>query len=326
VTSTAEPVREGSGGSWFRVLLLLGVLLLLSWQLPTPWGTLWLIVPGTVAISLLTAWRFGAWGVTVPLGLFGAALLFEGPMSLWAWWIPVAALTGTWMGLREEAGGPASGQRAWMLLPLLLLAAALPWMLSYPSLVTRVDEAMQRSNQNMMALVFPSEAKSERTATLRQTWADTAVAQRQSLPFLLPSGLFLWMTLLVGVGRGLSARVARLMRWPELSHGRRRDWRLPDGAVWVLIGGLAVLLSPWPDWKPTGWTLLLGAGLGYCVQGIAVVESLLLARGVPPSMILLTLLFVFAMATPVFLLAATAVGVSDLWLDYRRLEAVPDGD
>jgi hypothetical protein len=116
------------------------------------------------------------------------------------------------------------------------------------------------------------------------------------------------------------------MRWPELSRARLVEWRLPDGAIWVMIAGLGLLLSPLPAWKPSGWTLLIGSGLGYCVQGIAVVESLLLARGVPPSMIFLMLVFVFAMATPVFVLAATAVGVSDLWLDYRRIEAVPDGD
>jgi hypothetical protein len=62
------------------------------------------------------------------------------------------------------------------------------------------------------------------------------------------------------------------------------------------------------------------------VQGVAVVESLLLARGVPPSIIALTFVFVFAMAAPVFLLGAVCVGLSDVWLDYRRIESVPDGD
>jgi hypothetical protein len=33
--------------------------------------------------------------------LFAAGMLLEGPFSLWVWWIPVAALTGAWMGLRE---------------------------------------------------------------------------------------------------------------------------------------------------------------------------------------------------------------------------------
>ena len=79
-------------------------------------------------------------------------------------------------------------------------------------------------------------------------------------------------------------------------------------------------MSPWTAWAPTAWTLLLNSGLGYCVQGIAVVESLLLARGVPPSIIVLTMLFVFFIAMPVFVLTTAAVGLSDVWLDYRRLE------
>ena len=38
------------------------------------------------------------------------------------------------------------------------------------------------------------------------------------------------------------------------------------------------------------------------------------------------MLFVFALAMPVFTLTAVAVGLSDVWLDYRRLEAVPERD
>jgi hypothetical protein len=62
------------------------------------------------------------------------------------------------------------------------------------------------------------------------------------------------------------------------------------------------------------------------VQGVAVVESLLLARGVPPPVIILTMLFVFMIAMPMFVLTMAALGLSDVWLDYRRLEPVADGD
>ena len=53
--------------------------------------------------------------------------------------------------------------------------------------------------------------------------------------------------------------------------------------------------------------------------------SLLIARGIPSPIIVLTLLFVFAVAMPiVFMLTTAAVGLSDVWLDYRRLEPTPD--
>src|SRR6266567_8862665 len=75
----------------------------------------------------------------LPITLFAGALAREGPFSLWALWIPACALTGAWMGLREEGGGPSGGERGWMMLPVLLLAAVLPWLLRYPQLVERFD-------------------------------------------------------------------------------------------------------------------------------------------------------------------------------------------
>ena len=138
--------------------------------------------------------------------------------------------------------------------------------------------------------------------------------------------LFVWAAILVTAGRSLSSGLAALLRWPMLSRARLRGWRLPDGALWILLASLAMLVAQWAAWAPTAWTLLLNTGLGYCVQGIAVVESLLLARGVPPSIIALTLLFVFTVAMPVFMLATAAVGLSDVWLDYRRLESPAEAD
>ena len=131
---------------------------------------------------------------------------------------------------------------------------------------------------------------------------------------------------MVTAGRTLAARTARIMRWPSLSRGSLRDWRLPDGALWTFLAGLALLVAPLPQWMPTGWTLLINAGLGFCVQGIAVVESWLLARGVPASVVVLSMIFVFTVAMPAFVMATAAVGLSDVWLDYRRLEPAPVED
>src|SRR6185503_7615199 len=141
-----------------------------------------------------------------------------------------------------------------------------------------------------------------------------------------PTALFAWITTLVLSGRMFASRIAATLKWPPLSRGRLVSLRLPDGALWLLLMGLGLLVAQWSAWAPTAWTLLLNTALGFGVQGIAVVESLLLARGVPPSIIVLTMLFVFTLAMPVFVLTAVAVGLSDVWLDYRRLEAVPPRD
>jgi hypothetical protein len=326
VTSIAEPAVPASGGSLARTLVLTLVFTLFAWSTPMPWGGLWLLVPMAVAVSLLTAWRWGGWGVLAPVALFAAAMTLEGPFSIWVWWIPIAALTGAWMGLREEGGGPDPGQRAWTLLPLLLLAALLPWMANYTHLVTNFERWLHESDPGVVSFYKRLGYQGERLKGIERMVSDSAASRKQMLPTALPTALFLWMVVLVSAGRGLASRLARRLRWPALSPGRLGDWRLPDGALWLLLLAIALLVAGWTTWAPSGWTLLINVGLGYCVQGVAVVESLLLARGVPPSIIALTLVFVFAMATPVFLLATVCVGVSDVWLDYRRLETVPEGD
>jgi hypothetical protein len=132
------------------------------------------------------------------------------------------------------------------------------------------------------------------------------------------------MAWLVSVGRpGVAVR--RMLRWPRLSRSRLADGGFPTARSgccwpeWLAVAG-------WPSWSTTAWTLLINLGLGYCLQGVAVVESLLRSRGIPPSIVALTFVFVLVMAAPAFLLATVCVGVSDVWLDYRRIAAVPDGD
>ena len=306
--------------------LLLALLALLAAQTPGPWAVLWLAVPVVVAASLLAGWRFGARGVIVPVVAFVLVLAIAGPLAVWGWWIPAASLTGLWMGLREEGEGATLGARAWMLLPMLLLAAALPWVLSYSGLVGHVERQLMAGDTQLAELTRQMGYGVEQQKLLEATLAEQARLRTHVLPRVLPSAIFLWMVVLVMAGRSLGARAAKVLRWPPVSRAPLSRWRLPDAALWVLIAGLAVLLAPLPAWSATGWTLLLNVALGFGVQGIAVVESLLLARGVPLSVIVITMLFMSTVALPAFALASVAVGLSDVWLDFRKLEPASRGD
>ncbi len=300
-------------------------LAVLAALMASPWGMLWLAVPLAAASSLALAWRFGVRAMALPvLLLAGAAVLAAGGV-LWAAFVPAAALSGTWMGLREEGGGPNAGERAWMLVPALLLAAGLPFSTPYPGLVANVDREMQAGDRQLLEVLSATRTPANAGSLERQV-RDNARLRTDALPAVLPVVLFAWVAVLVAAGRTLAAHVTAALGWPRLSRSPLRDWRLPDAALWVFLGGLALLLLAGETWAPTGWTLLLASGLGFCLQGIAVVESALLSRGVPMPMIVLTLLFVSFVAMPFFVVAAGAVGLSDAWLDYRKLEGVPDTD
>jgi hypothetical protein len=145
------------------------------------------------------------------------------------------------------------------------------------------------------------------------------------LTFLIPNLLFAWMVVLVGAGRALAARSATWFGWPRLSRAALVAWRLPDGALVPLLAGIALALFAGAAWKPGAVLLLTQSVLGYSVQGIAVTQSLLLARGVPPTFVLLLLVFLLAFTLPVFLPSLALLGLSDVWLDFRRLEPSPTG-
>jgi len=337
VTSIAEARRETgpestSGGAvgkrptWVRAALLAVVLGALAFQSPAPWSWLWIAVPAAVAVALLVSWRFGIAALVV-VGVLAAVLAVLGSaQGLWVWWIPATALVGAWMGVREEGSGPSAGQRAWMLAPALALAALLPWLAHYRELVAAVERELAAGDTQLLELLRQLGTSGDRLGAMEKTMAENAALRRTALPLVIPTVLFLWAGLLVTAGRALAARTAHALRWPRLSRAGLRDWRLPDAALWVFLAGLALLVAQWPAWAPTGWTLLLNAGLGYCTQGVAVAQSYFLARGVPPPVIIMTMLFFFMIAMPMFVLSTAALGLSDVWLDYRRLDSVPDGD
>jgi hypothetical protein len=269
-------------------------------------------------VALLVSWRYGAFAVAVIALLAAAVAVLTLHQPQWAWWIPAGALSGAWMGAREEGAGPGPGQRAWMLAPALLLAAALPFLEGYRGIVAENQAAFDQ----LGTIAREVRTNPEGVAAFQALMANV----RSITPSVLPTVLFLWAALLIAAGRGLAGRTAGALRWPRLSHEGFVRWRLPDIVLWVLIAGLALLLTPWTAWAPTGWTLLLTAALAFCVQGVAVVESLFLARGIPSAVVVMTLLFFFIIAMPAFVLSTMVVGLSDAWLDFRRIEPVHDGD
>ena len=331
MTSIVETPREPRPILWVRTALLILFLLFGALASPWPWAVLWLGVPVTVAASLLLAWRFGRGAMALPLVLAVAAVAGRAvageALPLWLTaWVPLASVCGAWMGWREEGGGPASGERAWMLVPLLLLASSLPLLPGFPAAVTRLDGRMRVEQERMLAGMKPGEVPASLREAFRQASALPAEERQKSLMLMVPNAMFVWMVLLAAAGRALAARLSGLLGWPSLSRSPLLAWRLPDAALAPLIVGIALLGFADKAMWPSALTLLLHVVLGYSVQGVAVVETVLLSRGMPPAFVALTVLFVIAVSLLWVLPAVAVVGLSDVWLDYRRLEPSPAGE
>lgn len=98
--------------------------------------------------------------------------------------------------------------------------------------------------------------------------------------------------------------------------GRLREFRFNDTLVWLLIGGLVLLLLPLdaPGTR-AGTNLLVFMAALYALRGVAVLAALLGSPGVLATVIgaiLVLLLY------PLVLTFAAVVGLTDTWLDIRR--------
>jgi hypothetical protein len=319
-----------------RASLLLLALALMASATPGPWAVLWLAVPAVLAATLLLAWRFGAVAAWLPvasaLGALLAVVLPSSGLAPWhVLWLPMASLTGLWMGLREEGGGPGAGERAWMLTPLLAVAFACPLLPGFDGALSAFETTARREEAHVLAELAKVEGgKAARPGSMRAMMEESAripAADRvRMLRFGVPLLLFGWMCMLAVAGRTLASRLAAWLGWPPLSRAVLAHWRLPDAALLPLLAGIALMLFTPERWWPGPVLLLVVSLLGYTLQGVAVAHTVLLARGVPHAFILVLMVCLFAFTLPVFLPTVVLIGLSDVWLDHRRLEPSPRGE
>lgn len=100
--------------------------------------------------------------------------------------------------------------------------------------------------------------------------------------------------------------------------GGLTEFRFPDALVWVLIGGVALLLIPLSGWAPRlGSNLVVFMAALYALRGLAVMVALVLAMVGSQVGVLIALGVVAIMLYPIVVAGTVLLGVTDTWLDLR---------
>jgi uncharacterized protein YybS (DUF2232 family) len=136
---------------------------------------------------------------------------------------------------------------------------------------------------------------------------------------LLPSLLFVSLCLVV-----LLNVLFLLRRFPErrdqwLSIATFREWKCPEPLVWALIAcGFAVFV-PASEWVTiVALNVLLVTGVCYFIQGLAIVAFFFHKNNVPRFLRSAT--YILIIFQQIFTLLVAALGLFDLWGDFRRLK------
>lgn len=159
--------------------------------------------------------------------------------------------------------------------------------------------------------------------TMRQAWptlaqSDEVVRQAAELPARLFPALLGVASL---AALGVAWMVYRAMGRQGEPLGRLSEFRFPDGLVWVLIGGLALLVLPLAG--AAGWATRLGSNLVffmgalYALRGLAVLVAVILALVGPQVPVLVVLGVVGVILYPIVVAGTLLLGVTDTWLDLR---------
>ncbi len=139
------------------------------------------------------------------------------------------------------------------------------------------------------------------------------------------------------IGLGLLAAVAanwwigrNFARKGHVPTGILRRAGVPEDGIWVVIAGLAIVVLAWLRdvslWiEMAGWNILLIASFLFAVQGIGILQHLIVRRGGGPAaerwvvtgalilMFLPGLNIIVSIGLPLF-------GMSEVWIDYKRGE------
>ncbi|MFN2383412.1 MAG: DUF2232 domain-containing protein [Gemmatimonadota bacterium] len=125
-------------------------------------------------------------------------------------------------------------------------------------------------------------------------------------------GIWLAHRLLARWGRVAPAVEERLERQPFAR------FRLPDPAVWLLLGGLGALWLPGAVFERAGINVVILLGLLYALTGLAIMGWWLEQRGLGPwARVLLPAVFVL-FVPPAALVGWTLIGLADVWLGLRE--------
>ncbi len=96
------------------------------------------------------------------------------------------------------------------------------------------------------------------------------------------------------------------------------DWRATDYLVWVFLASGGALFLPAPALKYIGLNVFLVTLAVYFMQGLAILVYWGRRLPLPSSVCWLLAILAFLLAAPFCMLACTAAGLFDLWVDFRR--------
>ncbi|MBA4397735.1 MAG: hypothetical protein C0394_10210 [Syntrophus sp. (in: bacteria)] len=154
---------------------------------------------------------------------------------------------------------------------------------------------------------------SEQITIIKDHSGQIAALLTRIFPAMLVVGVSLFIWLNIFAARRLFQKYG--LHYPEF--GDLTRWRAPEKMVWLLIGAGGMLLVEVGAVRYTGLNLLITCLFVYLFAGLSVIGYFFKVKKVP--VIFKILFYVLIMIQQYLLLVVMALGLFDLWADFRKL-------
>jgi uncharacterized protein YybS (DUF2232 family) len=141
-----------------------------------------------------------------------------------------------------------------------------------------------------------------------------------SFPALVIIGLFIVSSLSYFVVYMMWQKWSQEARFPVFSLAH---WTLSEYVIWGLIVAGFLSFLPMAPLRFFAQNCLLVVLFGYLLQGLVIIHFYLQKGKIPP--LLRGVGYVLLLVQPLFLLIVVALGVFDLWVDFRRIRVKTAG-
>jgi len=127
---------------------------------------------------------------------------------------------------------------------------------------------------------------------------------------LVSASFIVWLNILAA--REIFQRTG--MWYPDF--GDLSRWKAPERLIWLLIAAGGILLVPVSLARIVSLNLVIVCMFAYLLQGLSIISFLFKTKNVHRSFRILCYFLIFAQQYIIILIAA--VGVFDLWVDFRK--------
>jgi hypothetical protein len=302
---------------------------------PGRWGT---ALGLFVAVLLLSALD-GLPLLTLPL----AVIILSAPFTPRWKWLLVGGCLGL-LGVSAPGGELANLSRAWALLlgggfvaatawrpgwgvlqrSLIALAGALGVVALWLGATGEWVGLDERIGQHLTDLSESAVAQLRGRAPEAEWVTELATAAQRTVDFqwtVFPALVGLQSLAALGLACWFVSR-ARGSEPDLFTLGPVREFRFPDQLVWVVIGGLVLVILPLGDLATRlGWNALFFMGALYALRGIGIFVFLS-ARG-PKVFLIVVSVLALLLFYPLVVSTVILLGLVDTWFDLRSRATVP---